>query len=113
MLHRERGWSEGARGPPTHPVWLPATLTVSRRDGDVGERRILLGAVPVFLTGLDMHHIPHGDFTLFVLGRYDTTTSRDYQNLITGMGVPPGCGAGTKIDDATAIVVGRVFRDNG
>jgi hypothetical protein len=29
------------------------------------------------------------------------------------MGMPPGRGAGAKIDDATAIVVGRVIRDDG
>jgi hypothetical protein len=56
----------------------PAALTVSRRDRDVGQRRILLGAVPVFLTGLDMHYISRRDLTLFVLGRHDPTASRHY-----------------------------------
>src|SRR5262245_38843907 len=100
-------------GPPTHPGWSPAALTVSRRDRDVGQRRILLGAVPVFLTSLDMHYIPHCDLPLFMLGRHDATTTRHYENLIAAMSMPPGRSTRAKIDDATAIVVGRVIRDDG
>src|SRR5215475_1575150 len=91
---------------------LPAALTVSRRDRNVGQRRILLGSVPVFLTSFDMHDISHSDLTLFLLGRHDTATSRDYQNLVAGMGMPSGRSARTKIDDATAIVVRRIIRND-
>src|SRR5262245_25862257 len=86
---------------PSSPFQSPAALTASGRDRDVGQRRILLGAMPVFLTGLDMHHISRGDLTLFVLGRHDASASRHYENLIAVMGMPPGRGARAKIDDAT------------
>src|SRR5206468_12683063 len=101
------------KGSPHSSRMLPAALTASRRDRNVGQRRILLGSVPVFLTGLDMHDISHSDLTLFVLGRHDASASRNYQNLVTAMGMPPGRSARTKIDDATAIVIGRIIRDDG
>jgi hypothetical protein len=36
----------------------------------------------VFLAGLDVHHVPHGDVPLFVLARNDAAPRRDQQNLV-------------------------------
>src|SRR5262252_7741295 len=90
----------------------PAALTTRRRDRDVGQCRVLLGPVPVFLTGLDMHHVSHRDFSFFLLVRNDTGAGRDHQNLVAGVGMPPGRGPSTEIDDTTAVVVRRVVGDD-
>src|SRR5206468_5418762 len=90
--------------------WLarsPAALTTGRRDRDVGECRVLLGPVPVFLPGLDMHHVSDRDFSFFLLVRNDAAAGRDHQNLVAGVGMPPGRSARTEIDDAATIIVRR------
>src|SRR5262249_12449798 len=59
-----------------------------------------------------MHHVSDGDFSFFLLVRNDAATGRDHQNLVAGVGMPPGRSARTEIDDATAIVVRRVVGDD-
>src|SRR5262249_14616333 len=80
--------AEAQPTPRPAPVRLscsPAALTTCRRDRDVGERRILLRPVPVFLAGFDVHHVSHGDLPFFAFGRDDATASRDHENLVAGV----------------------------
>src|SRR5262249_57743651 len=100
------------RSNPELPARSPVALTTGRRDRNVGQCRVLLGPVPVFLTGLDMHYVSHRDFSFFLLVRNDTGAGRDHQNLVAGVRMPPAPDPSTEIDDTTAVVVRRVVGDD-
>src|SRR5262249_36056759 len=89
-----------------------AARTTRHRDRDVGQCLFLLGPALVLLTGVDIHHVPLRYVSFFLLVRNDTGAGRDHQNLVAGVGMPPGRGASTEIDDTTAVVVLRVVGDD-
>src|SRR5215471_6240232 len=95
-----------SRSPPllvAPSLTLPLALALGGRDGDMGHRRIRLGAMPVPLPGLNVHDIADGYFALFMLRGDDAATRRDDQNLVTGMRMPPRCSALAKVHYTTAI----------
>src|SRR5262245_17623779 len=59
-----------------------------------------------------MHHVSDRDFSFLLLVRNDAAAGRDHQNLVAGVGMPPGRSARTEIDDAAAIVARRVVGDD-
>src|SRR5688500_3591611 len=71
----------------------------------MGHRRVGPGAVPVALSGLDMHNIARDDLTFFFFRRDHTFSGRDDQDLIAVVHMPAGGRTGTKVNDVTAKVI--------
>ena len=105
----------GAAAPAAIARWLSASmltplgLTADGGNRDMSHCCIGLGAMPMALTGLDVHHIAHVDLALFMLRRHHAGARSHDQDLVAGMRVPSGGAALAEIHHA-AVVIRRVPR---
>src|SRR6266850_1792359 len=101
-----RGRPESGRPLPCEPGsgWLPAAFSICRRNGNMRQRRIGFGAVPVALASLDMDHVAHVDLSFLMLRGDDATAAGDDEDLIARMGMPSGRGSWFKVNDTAAVV---------
>ena len=75
------------------------------RHRDMRQRRIRLGAMPVALAGLDVHHVADRDFALLGFAGDDPSARRDDEYLIGIVRMPAGRRSRAEIHDVTAKVV--------
>src|SRR5712692_3011940 len=88
-------------------------LAANECDRDMPHRRIGLGAMPMALTGLDMHEITHVDLTLFMLRCHHAGARGHDQQLVASMRMP-SCGAPlAEVHHAAVIVRGVAGLNDG
>src|SRR6266404_4039620 len=91
----------------------PGGLAADGGDRDMPHRRVGLGAMPMALTGLDVHDITHIDLTLLPLVCHHAGARGHDQHLVAVMGVPSRGATLAEVHDA-AVVVRRVpWLDDG
>src|SRR5882672_1791616 len=74
--------------------------TTFRGQGNVGERRVLRGSVPMFFFRGNMHDVAGDDDLLFRFCSDDALARGHKQHLITTMGVHFVTGTRAEVDDA-------------
>src|SRR6266478_412392 len=89
----------------------PGGLAADGGDRDMPHRRVGLGAVPMALTGLDVHDITDIDLTLLALVCHHAGARGHDQHLVAVMGMPSRGAALAEVHHA-AVIVGRVSRLN-
>src|SRR5262245_8037186 len=75
-------------------------------------RRIRLCAMPVPLTGFDMHDVADGYLALFPLRRDHASAGRHHQDLITVVGMPSGSRTFAEVHHIAAKVLGLSVTDD-
>src|SRR6266436_5307954 len=91
----------------------PGGLAADGGDRDMPHRRVGLGAVPMALTGLDVHDITDIDLTLLALVCHHAGARGHDQHLIAVMGMPARGAALAEVHDAAVIVRGVPGLDYG
>ncbi len=69
-------------------------------------------AMPVPLSGLDVHDIANGYLALFLAGRDHAPAGCYHQDLVAAMGMPPCGGAFEEVHQVTAEVIGIPLTDD-
>src|SRR6266478_3473233 len=84
--------------------------TTFRGQGNVGERRVVRGSMPMFFFRGNMHDIAWDDDLPFRFCSDDALARGHKQHLITTMGVHFVTGTGAEVDDAQIEVVACLRR---
>src|SRR6267142_576212 len=85
--------------------------TTFGRQGDVGERRVVRGSMPMFLFGGNVHDIAWDDDLLLRVCGNDALARGHEQHLIATMSVHFVTRTRTEVDDAQIEVVARLGRE--
>src|SRR6266571_2196616 len=99
------------RVPDTDLLFYLRRRTTFRRQGNVGERRVVRGSMPMFLRRGNMHDIAWDDDLLLRFRSNDALARGHEQHRITTMGVHLVTGTGAEVDDAQIEVVARLRRE--
>src|SRR6266508_421180 len=85
--------------------------TAFRRQGNVGERRVVRGSMPMLLFRRNMHDIAWDDDLLLRFCGNDALARGHEQHLITAMSVHFVTRTGAEVDNAQIEVVARLRRE--
>src|SRR5262245_48974875 len=101
------------RSPPANAIesWLHLRgRTPLRGQGDMGERRVGRGAMPMLLLRWDVHDIAGGDDLLFRFRRDDALARGHEQDLIAAVRVHLVPGTRAEVDDAQIEILAGLRR---
>src|SRR5918999_2784636 len=87
-------------------------LAALDRDGDVGHRRMVGGAMPMVLTSRNNYHIAFINRYHFMVGCHLAGAFGDNQNLVAAVLVELVAGTGAEVDNAKVEVVAVVLLEN-
>src|SRR3989442_12801616 len=99
------------RAPGTDLLFYLRRRTTFRRQGNVGERRVVRGSMPMFLFRGNMHDIAWDDDLLLRFCGNDALARGHEQHLITTMSVHFVARTRAEVDDAQIEVVARLGRE--
>src|SRR6516162_5781866 len=91
----------------------PLSLTANERDRNVSHGRIGLGAMPMALTSLYVHHVADVDLALLMLRRRDAGTRSHNQDLTAIVDMPSRVTSLAEVHHGAVVVLGAAGLDSG